>query len=369
MHPGNRNTDQNGNNRTTCSGSFETAEQGSSLKVKVFQLCSRMRMALHIVMGKKKVIPYTELVEKCAALQRAMFDTMFIQTRDGRFTEIAGDLGNLAMPKEEALESSIQELNFIGRKADEILAIIGRVLDTNTDEVFEYTLDIEGKGESTFLCHMTKLSDTLALSVVRDVTERRKIEKALQDEASADFLTGLPKKRALMKIMQQVVINFIEHGEDCMIIQFDLDNFKRINDCLGHDNGDAYLKEFSAYVKSALREQDILCRVNEGGDEFIVLLRNTSLKGAQIVAEKLLSHIQAFEFEHDGQSYSLTASIGITSVSKVAEQLTGELTPDTVISAVDKVMYRAKKEGKNKYCINGHGASDNGPKTVASEES
>ncbi len=123
------------------------------------------------------------------------------------------------------------------------------------------------------------------------------------------------------------------------VIMLDIDHFKKINDNYGHLTGDYILKEVADIVHHEVRDSDIFARV--GGEEFIVLLPQTKLNGALKTAQKIRKSIEEYEFSFKGESIHVTLSLGITST-------TSKDTYFSVLDRVDKALYKAKKDGRNR---------------------
>ena len=122
-------------------------------------------------------------------------------------------------------------------------------------------------------------------------------------------------------------------------IVIDLDHFKTLNDTHGHMAGDVVLKGFANQLRASLRRSDIVCRW--GGEEFIVLFKNTALDTAQQLAEKLRAQLEQQHFFWEDKALKVTISIGLTN-------LTGGEGLDGLIARADRALYRAKQSGRNR---------------------
>ncbi|MEQ8290499.1 MAG: EAL domain-containing protein [Gammaproteobacteria bacterium] len=180
-------------------------------------------------------------------------------------------------------------------------------------------------------------------AVIRDITDRKKDEETIRRQAFYDSLTGLPNRVLLHDRLQQAVIHanrFKTHGA---VFFMDLDQFKKINDSLGHSVGDSLLIEVANRITSCLREGDTAARL--GGDEFVVLLPDlpadeNSYNYAEKVAEKIKNAInQTFHIEQ--YELKISTSIGISLFAGKNEQI------DDVLRHADTAMYRAKDDGRN----------------------
>jgi len=177
------------------------------------------------------------------------------------------------------------------------------------------------------------------LCSVTDVTALRVLEKKLVEYALRDPLTGLPNRALLVDRLEQAMAHAQRDRTFVAVLFLDLDNFKTINDVMGHSAADAVLQETAQRLKSALRKSDTVARV--GGDEFIMVVADMAdpeLAGA--VSEKLL-HALAQPVEAYGHTISVSGSIGMSVYPRDAR------TSEDLLRYADGAMYRAKAEGKS----------------------
>ena len=155
-----------------------------------------------------------------------------------------------------------------------------------------------------------------------------------------DPLTGLCNRRELGEQMARQQAR-AQRGRVHALLMVDLDHFKRINDELGHAAGDAALRHVARLLQASLREQD--CAARYGGEEFALLLPDTDLPGAQLLAERLRAALAASVWSWQGRHWPLTASLG------VAVSAPGRVGA-ALLEAADHAMYQAKSEGRNRVC-------------------
>jgi len=173
-------------------------------------------------------------------------------------------------------------------------------------------------------------------SFVRDISARKKLEFELVRAATYDGLTGVFNRRSLEGKIEAEVERAKRYGNIFSLIMFDIDDFKHINDTLGHHVGDRVLQGISEVVTQNIRILDAVGRW--GGEEFMILLSETNTPEAAIVAEKLRV---ALASHRTGEVGHVTASFGMTSYQ-------ADDTLDTILRRVDDLMYEAKNSGKNR---------------------
>lgn len=158
--------------------------------------------------------------------------------------------------------------------------------------------------------------------------------------ASTDPLTGIANRRKFMDIFFMELERASRYGTNLSFLMFDIDFFKRINDTYGHSIGDVVLQKAAALAKANLRTTDTIGRY--GGEEFTILLPNTHLEGAKIVAERIRNSFENAEIEaYPGKAVVFTASFGL------AEFQDGD-TMDSLLARSDRALYYAKETGRNK---------------------
>jgi len=170
----------------------------------------------------------------------------------------------------------------------------------------------------------------------------RKIHNKLNDLASNDTLTGLPNRRTFNSQLENFLLLNQRHQQNLSILFIDVDDFKHINDIHGHDIGDKVLKEIAQTLKSTIRKSDCIARW--GGEEFIILLLNTQLGDAELIAEQLRANIESNAYLIQQTSQKTTISLGITQVSEDDDI-------DSLFQRVDGALYQAKSTGKNRVAV------------------
>jgi len=168
-----------------------------------------------------------------------------------------------------------------------------------------------------------------------------KMRDLLKDQATRDPLTNLFNRRYLEDILQRELHRAQRHGTPVSIIMIDIDHFKYINDTYGHDGGDEALAEIGLLLQKYYRKSDVACRF--GGEEFILVLPEMSLKIAVQRAEIIRTSVQSLRLTLRGQEMKgLTISLGVATYPQHGTSM------QTLISAADKALYRAKNLGRNR---------------------
>ncbi|MGB8408528.1 MAG: EAL domain-containing protein [Gallionella sp.] len=182
------------------------------------------------------------------------------------------------------------------------------------------------------------------VATMHDITERKFAEEKIQHLAFYDNLTDLPNRLLLVDRLKQVLVSSSRSGRKGALLFIDLDNFKNLNDTLGHDMGDMLLKQVTQRLESCVREGDTVSRL--GGDEFVVMLVDLSeqaLEAAaqtEVIGEKILVALSQ-PYQLDRNTYRCTASIGVTLFSG------NQQATDDLMKQADIAMYQAKKAGRN----------------------
>ena len=185
------------------------------------------------------------------------------------------------------------------------------------------------------------IGSLLSVSVSTVIFLRNRQRQLIHYHAYHDPLTGLPNRRLLQDRFQQALANAQRHGTGIALLFLDLDNFKPVNDSLGHDTGDKVLQAVAACLASCLREGDTLSRL--GGDEFVILLLNiTREEESSIVAQKIIATISKL-IPVEGKGIHLGGSIGISVFPKDGAGF------DELLKNADTAMYQAKKIGCNNF--------------------
>ena len=210
---------------------------------------------------------------------------------------------------------------------------------------FTYRLVVSGQSlgelvisrKNKFLPHETATMESLLCALVYPVRNALLYKEAVS-AAHKDTLTGVGNRAAMNNALERELELARRHHTPLSLLTLDIDHFKRINDTYGHTIGDCVIKAVAEAAVLTIRRSDMIFRF--GGEEFVILLSNTSAGGASLLAERLRKQIEETTIICDNQSLGATASIGIAS-------LESDDTAETLFSRADAALYQAKAAGRN----------------------
>lgn len=278
--------------------------------------------------------------------------------------EAAADSIFLCEPEGRFLDVNEVACRRLGYTRDELLAMSPQTLDTPeyADLVADRVRKLGDVGSLTFeSAHRTRNGTVMpveihakmldfdgkpvVISIVRDITDRKRLEQALLREASTDPLTGIRNRRQFFVDAEREMGRSLRYGNHMAVLMLDVDRFKRINDRFGHHAGDAVLTGCVRACQQELRETDILGRI--GGEEFAAVLLETDMDEALAVAERLRRAVEAAGVEYDGQTLRCTMSIGL------AVRGPEDTAFDDILRRADSALYAAKEAGRNRVMLSG----------------
>jgi diguanylate cyclase (GGDEF)-like protein len=191
-------------------------------------------------------------------------------------------------------------------------------------------------------CTLSQRTESMIREKSRMETQLANMSRSLDLATRIDPMTGLANRRAIMEMVEQEFSRANRHQRAASIIMADLDYFKKVNDTHGFNTGDDVLVEVSRVLRSCLRNEDICSRW--GGEEFLVLLPETTLDGALAVANKIRESVSMTEFKVNRPGIQITISLGVC-----------EYKPDQnifeAISRADQALHQAKMGGRNRAMV------------------
>jgi diguanylate cyclase (GGDEF)-like protein/PAS domain S-box-containing protein len=229
---------------------------------------------------------------------------------------------------------------------DLVRAALQRVAEARQSrEAVEFRVAVNGGGWRTMESLGTNCLDNPHIRGLvfnsRDVTDRKQIQQKIQHLAYHDNLTGLPNRSLLQDRLAHAIQRAERNGRKVAVLFIDLDNFKNINDTLGHDVGDELLRQVAKRLQDCVRVEDTIAR--QGGDEFIVLLDGIDdNRGASVVAQKILNSLRA-PFRLGGGDQHVSGSLGIALYPEDGRDA------QTLMKNADTAMFHGKSLGKNTY--------------------
>lgn len=215
--------------------------------------------------------------------------------------------------------------------------------------VFETVLSGEHQADVILKTTVSALQDDNGsmiglLGVARDISEHKRMQKELLQMATMDALTCIANRRFFMQLGEEEVNRSVRYGHTFSVLILDIDYFKRINDNYGHPVGDEVLRNLAAIGSRTLRSADTMGRL--GGEEFGVILTETGIKSAVLVAERLRRAFEAAVLTlEDGRTVTFTVSIGVANKQDLNESF------DHLLKKADHALYDAKNSGRNRVCI------------------
>jgi diguanylate cyclase (GGDEF)-like protein len=182
---------------------------------------------------------------------------------------------------------------------------------------------------------------TIVRFSLRDTAEVAAVQRAYEATVR-DALTGVYNRFYLDERLASEFSFAKRHKTLLSVVFIDADHFKRINDTFGHAAGDAVLRAMGAYLKRAVRIEDLVARF--GGEEFVIVLRGVECEGVLIAAERIRAGIESLCIEHDGHNLAVTASLGVATLGPTRDYASVE----ALLKAADDALYRAKTLGRNR---------------------
>ncbi|MBF0460572.1 MAG: diguanylate cyclase [Magnetococcales bacterium] len=176
-------------------------------------------------------------------------------------------------------------------------------------------------------------------ALLRDITEEKRLEKQLRSLSNTDALTGLHNRRRLDEILNDEFSRARRYQQSLAVLMLDVDHFKRFNDEHGHDQGDRVLQSVAGVMQKSCRDVDSPCRY--GGEEFCLILPNTSQEGAQRLAERLRARVEQMRVD----DLQVTTSVGVAVYPPLGQS------PAELLKAADAALYQAKETGRNRCCV------------------
>ena len=279
---------------------------------------------------------------------QAIPDLMVIIDENGHYIDILPSTNHPFYTRALAVIGSNLHAEHLPETADKILATIRDSIRLQQTQTIEYDRDTEigqrlVEGRARPLGY-TVNDKQVVVFLARDITDRKMKEEEIAYLAFYDPLTDLPNRRLLQDRLHQAMTGSKRSGQFGALLFIDLDNFKTLNDTLGHDKGDRLLQQVATRIAGCIRECDTVARL--GGDEFVVMLEQlshqeeTAAAQSKTIGENILSRLSQ-PYQIVGYAHNSSASIGITLFCAHKEN------NEELMKRADIAMYQAKSAGRN----------------------
>jgi diguanylate cyclase (GGDEF)-like protein len=276
------------------------------------------------------------------------------------YPENMTDVTNMSIHVMGVLQSTLELEKLVELFDDELAAVVPHehLSYENLDEAIKYDIGQPGRHRSTYgLVLFGKKMGELTISRNNKFVdvEIQKIESLISaliyplrnallykqavEKAYIDPLTGLNNRAAFDKSIEQEIDLATRHDNTLSLMMLDIDRFKQINDNYGHIVGDAVLKSFADCIMECMRRSDIVFRY--GGEEFAILLRNTQISGAKLLAERMRMAVENMKFDYNNIKLNVSVSIGLAELKNGEDRL-------LLLERADALLYKAKENGRNR---------------------
>ena len=315
---------------------------------KLAQLIGDMRMATDVITKRenerKKV--GAELLRFKNVLDNTLDVIYMFESESLRFVYVnQGAILSMGYSKEELLGMTVFQIKPLITEQEYrkiIVPLIEREQPSLRYETVHRRKDGTDFPVNIFL-QLVKQGDgsSLFVAITRDITEKKKSDDFIWQQANFDTLTGLPNRRMLYDRLAQEIKKSHRSGLPMALLLLDLDHFKQVNDTLGHAQGDVLLVEAARRIAECVRKSDTVARL--GGDEFTVILSEMEdVNSVGRIAQNIIERIAA-PFQLLQESTYVSASMGITLYPNDAQDV------DTLMKNADQAMYVAKNSGRNRF--------------------
>ena len=257
--------------------------------------------------------------------------------RFGEMMELPGDIVGRRTDANDIVEACVAAGSISAASGKVILA---EIASSRASDVI--TTDPAARRGRSLSWTFQPMADGGAVVLVEDVTERRNAEARISHLARYDELTGLPNRVNFRDEIERLLMVPQDAGRLSALLFVDLDQFKQVNDTLGHPCGDQLLCAVSARLREMLRPEDFVARF--GGDEFVVFQQNIeSSDDAAVLARRIVDHLSE-RYKIDNHLVEIGASIGIAMTEP-------GISADTLLKNADMALYRAKSDGRGTFCF------------------
>jgi len=284
---------------------------------------------------------------KLSAFVAALPNLSFVHDEEGRYLEVLANETHLLVARAEELKGRLIKDVMPAEAAGLIMDAIHHTIATGKLQVIEYKIPVLSGDERWFegriaLMEKDRAGHSKVILIANEISDRVQLYQQVQRMAMQDPLTGCFNRRHFYERAELEMQRTLRYQRPLAIVMMDIDDFKRVNDRFGHPTGDQVLCSLVLRCQSQMRVIDLLGRY--GGDEFVILMPETSMEGARQAAERLLVEIQEISIATPRGNCGITVSIGVAGVAAGSKE---GGTVDGVIKGADEALYAAKSAGGN----------------------
>lgn len=238
----------------------------------------------------------------------------------------------------------------LGLPAEQMLSHLGaKCRDAFSSQRSDFNVELKGNITTYLEAKSTPIRDQKnnllgRLIVLHDITKLKGIQNELRLLASRDSLTGAVNRRHFMELAKRELTRAKRYKRSFALILMDMDGFKKVNDTYGHQAGDQALLMLKRICTQGTRVVDVFARF--GGEEFALMMPETSLDSAAIIAERLRATLESTVIKSGSHKFNVTISMGVTECGRRKDD-----TLDAMLSRADKALYHAKEKGRNQVQI------------------
>jgi|SRR5271157_1053944 len=284
---------------------------------------------------------------RLSAFVNALPNLSFVYDEEGRYLEVMANEAHLLSASAEELKGRLIKDVLPAEAARVIMNAIQHTIDNGKPQVIEYKLPVLSGEERWFegriaLMEKDRAGHSRVVFIANDISKRAQLYQDVQRMAMQDPLTGCYNRRHFNSRFELEMQRTLRYRRPLAMVTMDIDHFKQVNDQFGHPTGDQVLCSLVRLCQSQMRTIDLLARY--GGDEFAILMPETSLEGASQAVERLLGEIRKISIVTPKGSCSVTVSIGISGVEAGCKEA---CTVEVVMKRADQALYEAKSAGGN----------------------
>lgn len=296
-------------------------------------------------------------IARVSSLEESVYREMAEQISDGLIHIGPGGLATYASPSMERI-LGIKPEDIVGTNAVWIIieedraGLITAIAEYQQNDAHELRFQGRARRSDGTLVWIESIAKAVdgqgtTVLVLRDITDRKRLEDELATLALQDGLTGLANRRAFDQALERTWNATVRDGSQLSLLLLDLDHFKQFNDEYGHQAGDDCLRSVAAAIRTTLtRSGGVACRY--GGEELAVVLSETGADEAKEIAERIRVAVEALQIPHSGNGDAPVVTVS-TGIATALARAGGTIRmPEGLLQAADHALYRAKNEGRNR---------------------